>query len=160
MTTVLSVDPGSKGLGWARWLDGQLIMMGYSRSAAKDIEERAIAHALAIPGPRVDVAVVERMTLYPGQSKSQAAANDLLDLQLIGGYVAGACLGLGGRLKAVRPSEWKGQVPKEIMGRRIVSRLHQVEAERLTFALEKIPASLQHNLLDAVGIGLAFLGRL
>ena len=159
--TVLSLDPGVKQLGWARWVSGQLSGAGLSRTKADDVEDAAIAHMDGVPGPRCDVVVVERMTHYPGLgSKSQPAANDLLDLQLIGAFVAGKHLATGGSMIHVRPHEWKGQAPKNIMEKRIERALSDMELARLSYALEKVPASLQHNVVDAVGIGLWFFRRL
>jgi hypothetical protein len=54
--------------------------------------------------------------------------------------------------RALYPSEWKGQVPKDVMNERVLKRLSVKEHEALV--------SSDHNTLDAVGIGLFHSGRL
>jgi hypothetical protein len=56
------------------------------------------------------------------------------------------------------PHEWKGQVPDDILEKRILGRLLTDELailNRLDF-----PKSRKHNVTDAIGIGLVFLKRM
>lgn len=52
------------------------------------------------------------------------------------------------------PREWKGQLPKETCGDRVLLTLS--EGERMNVGKY---GALQHNILDAIGIGLKYLGR-
>ncbi len=56
------------------------------------------------------------------------------------------------------PDEWKGgQVPKRVMNDRVWERLTPDEQSRVA---RRARGSLDHNTLDAVGIGMRYLGRL
>lgn len=123
--------------------------------------ELAIAHADNV-NFIVDQVVIEEMRHYPGRDTPQASAAkaaDLLRLQAIGGIVAGRCVGPRGPVRYLPALEWKGQVPKEVTQHRVRRALNAEELERLDFALAEYPKGLGHNLYDAVGIGLSFLGR-
>lgn len=158
--STLSIDPGSKGLAWAEWSGGNLFAAGLSRTSAEALEDRALDHSRPFTRERFDIVVLERMTHYPNAKARDAKANDLLDLQMIGATVAGRVLSMDGSLVYARAPEWKGQVPKEIMRERIFAALDNLEKLRLEVALEKVPKSLQHNVYDAIGIGLWFFSRL
>lgn len=54
------------------------------------------------------------------------------------------------------PRAWKGQVPKEIHNRRVLKKLSDDELP----AMEKTSTSLQHNVVDSIGLGLFYLGRM
>jgi len=56
----------------------------------------------------------------------------------------------------VRPQKWKGQLPKEVTARRVKKKLDPQEKE-----LVELPDSegLDHNVFDAIGIGLWALDR-
>lgn len=49
------------------------------------------------------------------------------------------------------PREWKGQVPKVVHNQRVLNALSHVEREKIVH---------NHNVIDAVGIGLWFCGRI
>src|SRR5687768_6426097 len=87
--SALSIDPGSKGLAWAEWQGPVLFSAGLSRSAADALEDRAIDHTRPFDGESFDIVILERMTHYPKGKAADAKANDLLDLQMVGGTVAG-----------------------------------------------------------------------
>lgn len=94
--------------------------------------------------------VVEKPQVY---RKSPGDRNDLIDLAVAAGM-------LGGRFKNrkyVLPREWKGNVPKEIMNDRVLTKLTEDEKSKIEYPKRK---SLSHNVLDAVGIGLWALKRL
>lgn len=100
--------------------------------------------------------VVEIPQVYQG-SKQKGDPNDLIQLAACAGYTVGR---LSRELplepRGVRPSEWKGQVPKEAHHDRVKGRLGP--GELLNVALPSA-ASLHHNVWDAVALGLWALGR-
>lgn len=61
-------------------------------------------------------------------------------------------------IKLIYPKEWKGQVPKDIFLGRIKSRMS--EKELMVLDSCSLPKSKEHNVVDAIGIGLYSLGRL
>ncbi len=152
---LLAIDPGGAQMAWALFNQGRLTHCGLWRTKEKTLDARALDYSLQarnLPASVGEV-VVERMTTYPGDP---GKANDLLDLQALGAFVAG---GLG-PARCVRAAEWKGQVPKEIMQRCIAKMLDPLETSRLISGTGLAPVSLQHNVYDAVGIGLFAVGRL
>lgn len=58
------------------------------------------------------------------------------------------------------PKEWKGQVPKEVHNTRILNKLDKRETMTVKDNLMRVPATLQHNAVDAIGLGLFALNRL
>lgn len=59
-------------------------------------------------------------------------------------------------LLEVYPSQWKGTIDPDIVTARVLERLTPEERS----LIPKLPASLLHNVLDAVGLGLWDLGRM
>lgn len=164
----LAIDPG-RNMGWALFTGPVLVACGLARwrkreRIADNLGEVAMDMAEQIPGAGADFIVVERMVVYPDDRKrskqSQTkSANDVLDLQALAFYAAGVLTGPDTRLSSVAARTWKGQTPKDIMERRIkreVADRPRASAEALALGLRGVPASLQHNTVDAVGIGLWF----
>jgi hypothetical protein len=58
----------------------------------------------------------------------------------------------------ILPKEWKGQVPKDIFLKRIMSRLSVKEKEILT--CRNFAKSKEHNVIDGIGIGLYSVSRI
>lgn len=147
---LLAVDPGLNA-GWALFRLGKLVACGLYRG--KHVAETVEA-IQQDPFYDLDTLVVERPQAYSAL-KSKADPNDLITLAL----VAGAAIGAHGwhHLRTPSPAEWKGQTPKEIHHPRILAALAPAELEILE--LVKAPASLQHNVRDAVGLGLWAHGR-
>lgn len=105
------------------------------------------------PGIGAGEAVLEWPQVYTHGSIDR---NDLLPLA---GVQAAIAAGLRMcEIVAPLPAKWKGQVKKEVMLRRIESRMHP-EERALVDAL-KLPKSLRHNVIDACGLALWRVGRL
>lgn len=155
---LLCVDPGLRGCGVAMFKEGTLVEAAYVKNPVESgrgyaahaalgravCKSHSIAHRVVIEHPRV----------YPGSAQQKGDLNDLLDVVAVGAAVA--TFAHAAEVATVFPSDWKGQVPKETMTERI--RRSLTDAERA--AIQKCPASLMHNVLDACGIGLHALGRL
>lgn len=162
----VSADVGIHGVAWAVWdTTPALVACGYTPNPLPEGRERRTPAAWAglaraavgawgvPPGAHL---VVETPQVY-ARAASAVDPADLLQLQSIA-----ACLTMAhtGTSSTVLPAEWKGQVPKEIHLPRIRGRLEwRCWAD---FVRSKVPAEVprnrEHDLLDAIGIGLVFLG--
>lgn len=134
--------------------DGAASWAGMGRAVAHWIRQVPEAHRII--GGNLDL-IIECPRVYPveqqkGGTKGQ---NDLIALAAVAGAVVGA-LNVGGSVRSVYPRDWKGTLDPDEMTARIRSRLTREERARC----EPCPKSLEHNLLDGVGIGLWSVGRL
>lgn len=150
MTRVLSFDPATRHVGWAQLEDGRLARCGLAREPI-EVELVQLSSEL-----RRDLVVVEVPQVYQ-QRSWKGDPNDLIDVAVVAGRIAQE-FGDGAEVRLVRPHAWKGSVPKDVMLRRIENRLD--DRERSVLHAAKAPASLLHNVVDAVGIGLWAIGRL
>jgi hypothetical protein len=94
------------------------------------------------------VAVIE----FPQVHRDTPNPNDIVKLASACGAYTAILQSLGFTVTWVAPSEWKGTVPKDIMFKRILAKVTPDEYTRL-----KKPKD--HNVVDAVGIGLWHLNR-
>ncbi len=158
--SMLCVDPGLRGCGVAFFRAGTLIRAGYVTSSA--IEGRGYAAHKAMARALVDAygyvglsrLVIEHPRIYPGAAQQKGDLNDLLDLVGVGAAVAANYPVT--EVETLFPSDWKGNVPKEVM----TARISRAIANEERAGIEKCYASLTHNVLDAIGIGLFKLGRI
>lgn len=136
---VIAIDPGKTVNYVAVFRDGRLV------EVTDDF--RGIRSNLA-ENPTV---YLELMRWRPNDRRSNA--NDLIEVATNGALFAG---GLGGEVKLVPATDWKGSVPKRIMGRRIWGGLVEEEKKIVENFFTKctVPKGLQHNYIDAIGIGL------
>jgi hypothetical protein len=164
LSLVVSLDPGLRHLGLSVFIDGVLrhaILVRNPEKKARDgkawsaMGQATIDALFAIDAELVfpDVLVSEIPQVYWGRSGG-GNADDLIQLAGVVGAVAHAIDAKD--FVAYRPRQWKGNVPKEAMCKRIESRL---SAEELA-AIAPCPASLRHNVVDSIGVGLKYLGRL
>lgn len=158
---LVAVDPGLRELGLALFHGQTLVACHLVRSPERTVRGpvawRAMAKAVveALGGPRPEGVVV---TEYPQAYRAQHQKGDQADLIELAGAVGAVSYALGAeRLVGYLPREWKGQVPKEVHNRRIRSKLTDAELAVLT-AIRA--GALEHNVVDAIGIGLVHLGRL
>lgn len=142
----LAIDPGVKHLGVAVFDGGALVCAGLIKTEDK----KALSEILFTYG-YPDSVVVELPQVYQ-RSKSKGDPNDLIAVAV----VVGALQERLRRVELVKPRTWKGTVKKEVMLKRIVSKLTAEE----TALLPKLSKSLVHNVIDAIGIGLFAVGRL
>ncbi len=137
---MITIDPGVHGSGFAVWKpDGELVQVHYGcLTPNTDYNEH---HVVEIP------------QIYSG-SKSKGNPNDLVRLA----FEAGRLIGTDTFFERVSPRQWKGTIKKEVMLRRILSKLSDAELAMLK-AL-KLPKSKEKECIDAIGIGLWKLNRL
>lgn len=147
---LLTVDPGLRGCGCAWWVGPRgarvLHRAAYVPGLAHDPEdgkdEGAVACMAAVaavvratrevaasqldvlaliagsPSPSVEAVAVEWMKVY---TRGEGDPADLVALSAIGGGVLASyprALAIG-----LRPSEWKGQVPRAVMGARVEAKV-------------------------------------
>ena len=147
MSSLLSIDPGLKTVGWAYWEGRELKCCGLSRTKHTDTTKQAREHWAHLESWRdADRKICEMMVWRGGRAKASPA--DLLKLNIVAGHLG---------TEWVAPSTWKGFCPKSIHQPRILKAL--TDQER-ALVMGCMPASLRHNVVDAVGIGLYYLGRL
>lgn len=146
---LVSVDPGVKQIWVAAWGSGSLV--GAHCVPAGD-GPGAIRTALGpVTGAKL---VIEKPQIYQGQIRG-TDQNDLIDLAVRVGWVEAAVD--WAEIVEWRPNRWKGQLPKPICNARTRKALTLDESRIYTGA--SVPRSKIHNLLDAIGIGLVYLGR-
>jgi hypothetical protein len=175
---IVAIDPGIRGCGVALFWPGSHVHAArYVRNPERQGNGPAEIRAMALAvesfvedaGRSPEAVVVEWPQVYQG-SKQTGDPNDLLTLAA----VDGAILALFAHVPEVRrylPREWKGQVPANVCARRILERLTPAECarvDRLPLFVEALDLAdrarreiggTDHNTIDAVGIGLKFVGR-
>lgn len=153
----LCIDPGVKAVGAALFDERELVAAFCSRSkTTRELEEYVRFHQEMLKDYlfRADQVVVERMVYRPNDVRSRP--NSLLDVQLIGGALAGASRGL---VVTLKPSEWKSALPKKVHHSRLIKTLSEKEHLILEHCLQDTPSANHKEVLDAVGIGLFFSKR-
>lgn len=150
MVVVLAVDPGVKKAGWALFVNGVLRAGGTAigRDAFSTSSEIVdVIEALHVLPDRV---VIEKMRKYTGRGETHK------DLDRV--EVMAKALGKAARTmwnaptKRVYPSDWKGNVPKDVCQRRVERTLTHNELDSMH--------DFGHDAMDAVGVGLVAVGRL
>lgn len=160
----LAIDPGKNGLGTAYFdLDSKNLIHAEYINAEHSNNDHPLLKAvwqLYMSGPyrkecgpdhlKTTQMVIESPRVYQ-TAKQKGSQEDILNLAL----VVGQCMFLGTQQKMsvalVRPDEWKGNLEKTMAKIRIIARLAPGEMSRIV--LPKVQ-SLQHNVWDAIGIGL------
>jgi hypothetical protein len=166
------MDPGKKLAGIAVFIEGTLDYAFLAKGegppdVALDVADK-LCPRYTYPETAVFVSeypqIYQAMRVVSGARKrvSFGDPNDLLPLAQCVGAVQIALIfrrlvWSTKHCKTYLPREWKGQVPKDIMIKRIQERLAPDERTRVEHPRAK---SLSHNVWDAVGIGLRTLGRL
>ena|ERR1017187_9776424 len=160
MNTFISVDPGLRGSGVAHFYEGKLFRAAYLKHTCSDRGPKAwCAMAETVyywSGPANYSLVIEYQRLRMGKEKGDP--NNMMEVQGVVGALAGMFTMEGEQIVAYYPEAWKGSIKKDVMTMRIVQRMTTDETQILRLA--KIPSSLMHNTIDAIGIGLFHLGRL
>lgn len=160
---LISLDPGLGGTGWALWQGGDVPhAVGIVRDTAKD-ESLAVRcwelskklHTSIRASVNGDpflssTAVVIEMPQHMTNARGIAAqAGAIYKLTFLVGYLSAMMYPCP--VTVVTPGEWKGQLPKDVVQRRIQAILGDATCLRL---------NIKSHAWDAVGIALWALGRL
>lgn len=146
---VVAIDPGARS-GWAVFIDAALVDAG-AWPEADMLDEGA-----PIVGLAPAVAVVELPVIYP-VGKGNADPNDLIRLALLVGDLRGFYRRAGLDVELVKPRTWKGTTPKRIHNQRVVDAL--TPEERALLPRRPRARDFDHNMLDAIGLGLYQLAK-
>lgn len=172
MKRLLAVDPGLNGTGWAMW-DASVnkdrpVRTGVimpPRNATLGVRMQVILEHLNVAAeeririPRTDdesIAdawythlVVEMPAFQSGATRSMGwQTGDLQKLTLLVGYLVHDHWS---RVTLITPAQWKGQLPKAVVQRRIEKRLGPKACDRL---------GIKTHAWDAVGIGMHIRGEM
>lgn len=133
--TLLAIDPGND-TGYSVWdsESGQLLDAGVT-SIAGEVGRWTPDHL-----------VIERPQIY---LRSKADPDNIITLAINVGEWVQRYRGVPRTF--VRPSEWKGNVDKAVMTRRIEADL--TAHEQRICGRWRGPESVRHNMIDAVGLG-------
>lgn len=160
---VLCIDPGVKNLGYAFWPEIKRGSKARTRApstsglvtapsfpAWEDAVHESQASWLVsfIQVHQVEHVVIEFAEMWGNSARSLQAAKkgDLFRLAYLVGALGEAAYALCDRKPViVRPTVWKGDMPKDVMKRRVRRALHRKYKE---------------HEYDAVAIGLRIMGRL
>lgn len=142
---LLAIDPGAD-MGWS--------LFGTGPRSTNELRACGLNQFPIITDPFS--VLIERPRIYP---KQKARPNDIITLALRAGECGGRFNSCGAVVDYVEPHAWKGNVPKAVHHRRVLGALAPQERAILDGALVGIAKSKQHNVLDAVGLGLFGVGR-
>ena len=162
----LSIDVGINALGWALWnaeswkeciapIETGIIRVGRNKGIGWEIKLQRVSSQLndnLIVPHRPKYLALEYPELWSGSAKSHAAAKHdggLLELAYACGvHAADARRNGAKKIILIRPTAWKGQMPKIIAARRI----------RRAFPSSEVVQETESHAMDAIGIGLAAKG--
>lgn len=147
---LLTIDPGVHACGCAIFARGRLVKAAYVKTNDPNTLAQAVVDFQT--GYFATHVAIERQRIYDGGRKQKIDLNDLLDLSRVVGRLEERYRSWPAQL--IYPQDWKGQVPKEIMTKRIQRALTPDEMAVIVSA-----GSKDHNTFDAIGIGLFVLGR-
>lgn len=116
---ILGIDPGLRACGVASVTGEGHWYAGTIRPKTRTLQERIQEIVRHMPRIPWDLIVIEMPQIYQGY-KQEGDPNDLLRLSLL---VGALIVSLDGEILLPLPSQWKGQVPKEIHHRRIRARV-------------------------------------
>ena len=143
---LLSVDPGVYRYGVAVWNDGRLI-------SAQLVERNTGAIEDLFHNADLLRVIIERPQIY----RTSKNPNDLGELALAAGEFGGYARAFARNPEVgyIYPAAWKGQLEKDESARRVIDLLSHDEINRIP----KLGKTDSHNVYDAIGIGLVYLGR-
>ncbi len=155
---IVSIDPGTKCAGYAVFAESDteskpvMIRCGVFRGDDWIDTANHTPEFSELDKENLKL-IIEDPRIYP---VTNVRPNDLMKLaNSVGAIVAKVNAKF---TKLVTPSRWKKSIPKTIHQKRILRCLSPEEKQILDNCL--CPKSLQHNVVDAIGIGLWHVGRM
>ena len=154
----VAIDPGVHHCGVAIFQDGELahaqLTTGLGGQAHPLLEP--IPHVVEMVADLVDGEellyglVIEVPKVYRSEHQ-KGDQRDLINLAVVVGALAQALSQYFEGILIIEPSVWKGQQKKHHTEKRVLEELTKEELERVQLPSAK---SIQHNIFDAIGIGL------
>lgn len=145
--SIIAIDPGKRS-GWAIFINAELVEAGaWSRDAM-------LSEGCPIVGVAPAVAVIEVPVIY-SLGKGKGDPNDLITLALLVGDLRGYYRRAGLDTVLVKPRTWKGTMPKAVQNERVLGAL--TPGERAQLPRRSRALGFDHNMIDAVGLGLWWL---
>lgn len=150
----LTIDPGLGGTGWALWSGRRTHPIDYGtvhpvKSDDLGIRIQSVClklwkiHTLG----NIEQVFVEMPAFFQSASGTMVARRgDLVKLTLMAGAIIGHFSSLGVPGTLIEVAKWKGQLPKDVVRRRIERRIGKIEGSGTHAA-------------DAIGIGLYVNGE-
>lgn len=162
--SILAVDPSLSATGVALFVPygtTHELHTAWLVKGAKATDVLADRCSSVVAGVRAvnmypEVVVIERPRINAATHGSKADPDDLIKLAILCGAISEAFRQRRCTVLFIKPDAWKGQLPKEVTTARAVARLSDAEMSRVVLPSA---AGLQHNVWDAVGIGLWAVGR-
>lgn len=156
MDTLITIDPGLREAGIARFEDGRLASCDaiYEKMGKGPVQWAAMAHALADWIDDVDTLAVEYMVTRRGR---EDAHDSLMQLSEVSGGVY--ALVQAAEMLAVSPGEWTRGANKKVQRRRVYKRLDDEETAVLEEGFARAYPANEKEIIAAVGIGLYVLKR-
>ncbi len=153
---ILSIDPGTIGLGWAVFTNDGVLHMSGAIEIAQSIhwQERCRLMADRFDSQLYSFTAIERAVIekpfiaLEGKCLQAAKKQDVIKLTLVTGRIWQAIHShFGNVAEFVDVMTWKGQMSKALTERRVKKRL------------PGLPEGISDHQVDAVGIGLWALGK-
>lgn len=148
---LLSIDPGFRYFAFALFKDAELQDADILKTKSDNWEVWTkqppsflnIAYLLDNYEWEDRKAIIEIPRINQNTPNTEA----IIKLSLACGAYTSILQAAGFEVEWVEPKTWKGQVPKDIMCKRIIAKLSQLE-------YSNIKKPKDHNVIDAIGIGL------
>jgi hypothetical protein len=161
MKDMVAIDPGLQGTGLAFWQGDRLVptavavVVASNRKGGPVERGRDIAAQIAVWTGRQSYETIHHITIVCELMEMHHSARARMmwqgDLQytlVLSGIIAGYMMPC--EFQFVKPSEWKGQLPKSVVERRLTQRLGAKTCRRL---------GIRTHAWDAVGIGMWARGQ-
>jgi len=149
---LIAIDPG-RDMGIALFQNDFLVQAGLLQAPNLRMMTKGLFRLCDEFQPTRGIIEIPR--IYPYR-RQPGDPNHLITLSLRAG-IAIAAISPFTEAKTIHPQKWKGQRPKSADNRYVLSILNSEELG----VVQKcgVPSSKQHNVLDAIGIGLWATGR-
>jgi hypothetical protein len=153
---LLTIDPGFRYFAYSIFSEKEIAYADISKTKSEDWEAWT-----GQPPSFVEISeIVSRfewvnklaIVEFPQIHRDTPNPNDIVKLASACGAYTSLLQSFGFSVVWVKPADWKGTVPKEIMTKRIFAKIRESEYPR-------IKSIKDHNVIDAIGIGLWHLNR-
>jgi hypothetical protein len=156
---LLAADPGKHFTALAVWVVGnnlrefvraELVGTKDNPAAARRTMAQAVVRHTRNTQAHLFCELPQSYTL----AQQKGSQNDLIEVAVSVGAIVGAT-SADTTVTLVTPAEWKGQLPKDVHHARIAKHI----TPTMRAHVEAYPKHLQHNVLDAIALGLWALER-